>query len=74
MRFNKLVSEDQHDGRRITPYTWIYRWENPNEFKMEKKNEEYIMLAENVLYMDIKRYEGHRFLQNIVESRPYIII
>lgn len=39
-----------------------------------KKNEEYVMLAENVLYMDIKRYEDHRFLQNIVESRPYIII
>lgn len=34
--FNKIISEDVNDGRKIIPYTWIYRWENPNEFKLEK--------------------------------------
>lgn len=31
-RFNKLVNDDIVQGRKLAPYTWIYRWEEPTEF------------------------------------------
>lgn len=63
-----MVSEDSSNGRKICPCTW---WEDPTEFNLVH-DDRYVKTAE-VLNLD-DRKDQHRFLKNILESRPYIII
>lgn len=71
IEFNNAVLNDTNDGRKITSYTWIYRWEDETEFQ--------ITAQEDVLHpandaIRFKKKEAHKYLQNIFENRPYIII
>lgn len=69
--FNNTVLNDIYDGRKITAYTWIYRWENENEFVL-RESEDTLQKATEAI--EFKKKEAHKYLKNICENRPYIIV
>lgn len=71
-QFNALVKDDYENGKKIEPYTWIYRWEDPTEFDL-RLDENYIHRAGAVIGLREER-DQHRYLKNILQNRSYIII
>lgn len=71
-RFNKLVNDDVVERKKIAPYMWIYRWEEPTELDI-KSDKEIILPAEKILNLNEKK-DQHRYLRNILENRTYIVI
>lgn len=62
----------RHNGKKITPYAWIYRWESEQEFVLKPEDQQLHILVET-LTMDLTK-PTHKYLKNITESRPYICI
>lgn len=65
------ILHDDYDGKRTTPYTWIYRWKNENEFSHTLKDTH---ISDYKSAIKFKQNEQHKYFQKICENRPHIII
>lgn len=71
INFNQIIHNEDYAGKKITPYTWIYRWQNEQEFGI---NERLTVITNAKQVISFKKTEAHKYLQNIFENRPNIII
>lgn len=51
----------QHNGKKITPYAWIYRWESEQEFVLKPEDQQLHILVET-LTMDPTK-PTHKYLK-----------
>lgn len=72
MQWNEYILNDEKDGKKITPYTWIYRWESENEFKITMNDKELHILPITLTINPTKN--THKYLKSITDIRPYICI
>lgn len=70
-RFNSIVLNDENNGKKITPYTWIYRWTSENEFTLKTHDDKILDYKPSTVF---RHNEAHRYLQKVCDNRPYTII
>lgn len=57
------------NGKYLKPYTWIYRWEDPNKFRYIVDNDPEPFKQALFFRPDEKK----KYLQNIKNTTPHIV-
>lgn len=55
INFNQIIHNEDYAGKKITPYTWIYRWQNEQEFGI---NERLTVIANAKQVISLKKNRG----------------
>lgn len=69
INFNQIIHNEDYAGKKITPYTWIYRWQNEQEFGI---NERLTVIANAKQVISLKKNRGPQiFTKYIWESAQH---
>lgn len=69
-KFNSCVLNDEYHMKTITPYTWVFRWQNEREFTLNI-NENTVEAAKQAIVFNSS--EIHRYLKQILENRAPVV-
>lgn len=69
--FNKVILNEESAGRKLTPYTWIVRWQNSAEYTLNL-NDKFIEPAKDAI--NFKNNDLHKYFKQILESKAHIVI
>lgn len=71
--FHQLGSilDDEYQLGSTTPDTWVSRWENEREFALNLSDENVETARRAIAFDDT---EIHRYLKQVIDSKPYIIV
>lgn len=69
--FNKIVLNEESAGRKLTPYTWIVRWQNSAEYTLNL-NEKFVEPARDDI--NFKDNDLHKYIKQVVDSKAHIVI
>lgn len=68
--FNTTILNDEFKGKKITPYTWVYRWQNCTEFSFNEAEEE--IQPENIA-LKYNKSDQHKYFRQILEGKAHIV-